>query len=83
MAYQVMFAGPALLHLNGLPGDAFDALVDRVVALVDQPWDATVAWPGDDSFYRETAFGDGRGFIGFYLDEAAKLIRIYRVVWAG
>jgi hypothetical protein len=71
------------VHRNGLPGDAFDALVDRVVGLADEPWDATVAWPGDDSFHRETAFGDGRGFISFYLDESAKVIRIYRVVWAG
>jgi hypothetical protein len=83
MTYRAIFAGPALVHLNGLLSDAFDALVDRVVALVEKPWDATVAWPGDDSSYRETGFGDGRGFIAFHLDEASKVIRIYRVVWAG
>lgn len=34
--------GGALVQQNGLPGDAFDALLERVIALVDEPWDATV-----------------------------------------
>jgi hypothetical protein len=34
MTYQVEFEGAALVQLNGLPSAAFDALVERVVALV-------------------------------------------------
>ena len=40
MTYRVEFDGAALVQLNGLPSAAFDALVQRVVALVEEPWDA-------------------------------------------
>jgi hypothetical protein len=83
VTYQVRFAGPALRQLDGLPKDAFDALVDRVVILLDEPWDATVMWPGNDPAYRETAFGAGLGFISFHADDTAELIRVFRIVWAG
>lgn len=42
VGYRVRFEGAALVQLNGLPAAAFDALVERVVALVDEPWDASV-----------------------------------------
>lgn len=40
MSYRVGFEGKALVQLNGLPPGAFDAMVERVVDLVDAPWDA-------------------------------------------
>jgi hypothetical protein len=63
VSYQVRFEGGALIQLNGLPPAAFDALVERVVALVDEPWDATVMPPGDDPAYRMTVFGSGNGLM--------------------
>jgi hypothetical protein len=36
MTYQVEFERAALVQLNGLPSTAFDALVERVVALVKE-----------------------------------------------
>ena len=46
MTYRVEFEGAALVQLNGLPSAAFDALVQRVVALVQEPWDADLIAPG-------------------------------------
>jgi hypothetical protein len=46
VSYSVRFEGAALVQLNGLPAAAFDALVERVVDLVDEPWDASVMPPG-------------------------------------
>jgi hypothetical protein len=46
VSYSVRFEGMALVQLNGLPGAAFDALLQRVADLVDEPWDATVMPPG-------------------------------------
>jgi hypothetical protein len=46
MTYRVEFDGAALVQLNGLPSVAFDALVQRVVALVEEPWDADLRRPG-------------------------------------
>jgi hypothetical protein len=48
VSYGVRFEGGALVQLNGLPADAFDALLERVVVLVDEPGDAAVIPPGVD-----------------------------------
>lgn len=77
------FEGDALVWLDGLPGAAFDAPVERVVGLVDGPWDAAVIPPGDDPAYRWTVFGAGFGLVSFRVDEAAGAIRIFDIQWAG
>jgi hypothetical protein len=60
MTYRVEFEGAVLVQVNGSPSAAFDALVERVVALVQEPWDADLMAPGDDPAYREASFGGGR-----------------------
>jgi hypothetical protein len=45
VTYRVRFEAYALVQLNGLPSEAFDALLDRVVELVEEPWDAIVMPP--------------------------------------
>jgi hypothetical protein len=57
MNYRVEFEGAALVQLNGLPSAAFDALVQRVVALVQEPWDADLISPGNHPAYRQVTFG--------------------------
>jgi hypothetical protein len=49
MNYRVEFEGAALVQLNGLPSAVFDALVQRVVALVQEPWDADLMAPGNEA----------------------------------
>ena len=83
MTYQVEFYGAALVQLNGLPSAAFDALVERVVALVDEPWDADLMAPGDDPAERQATFGEGYGLLSFYVDDAIELIRIFDIAWIG
>lgn len=46
MTYRAEFEGDALVQLNGLPQAAFDALLERVVVLVREPWDAERMAPG-------------------------------------
>ena len=81
MSYQVRFEGAALLQLNGLPPAAFNALVERVTDLVDEPWDAVVMPPGDDPAYRTTVFGSGYGLLTFHADDNAEIIRIFDITW--
>jgi hypothetical protein len=52
VSYRVAFEGKALVQLHGLPLAAFDALVERVVDLVDTPWDADLMNAGGDPAYR-------------------------------
>jgi len=77
----VEFHAAALAQLNGLPTEAFDALVARVAELVAAPWDAWIMQPGDPNF-RQTTF-HRFGLLSFYLDETEKLIRIFDVTWVG
>lgn len=83
MSYQIQFDGDALIQLRGFPTDAFEALLARVVELVDAPWDATVMPPGRDPAFRRTVFGNGLGLLTFYVDDAAELIRIFSIIWIG
>jgi len=42
VTYRVRFEAYALVQLHGLPTEAFDALLNRVVELVEAPWDRLV-----------------------------------------
>ncbi|MGH3319161.1 MAG: hypothetical protein ACRDN9_03090 [Streptosporangiaceae bacterium] len=84
MTYWVEFGGGAQVQFHSLPENARDALIERAVDLAERPWDgAVVRPPGDDARFRETVFGYGRGLLGVYLDEEAKTIRIFDIVWIG
>ena len=83
MTYRVRFEGRALVQLRGLPGEAFDALLERILELVDAPWDAVVIPPGDDPAYRRAVFGSGSGLLTFYADDTGELIRIFDLIWIG
>jgi hypothetical protein len=83
VTYQVRFDGNALIQLHGFPEDAFEALLARVLELVDAPWDATVMPPGDDPAFRRTVFGTGWGLLTFHADDDAELIRIFDIIWIG
>ena len=61
MTYRAEFDGAALVQINGLPSAAFDALVARVVTLVQEPWDADPLAPRGDPAYRQVIFGEGYG----------------------
>ena len=83
MTYRVEFDGTALVQLNGLPPAAFDALVQRVVALVEEPWDADLMAPRNDPAERQATFGEGYGLLSFHVDDADELIRIFDIAWIG
>lgn len=83
MSYSVGFEGKALIQLSGMPPDAFDAMVERVVDLVDAPWDADMMDPRGDPAYRQVVFGQGLGLLSFRVDDSAELIRIFDITWIG
>jgi len=83
MTYRIWFEGKALVQLNGIPEAVFDALVEKVIVLLDEPRDATVIQPGNDPAYRRTVFGAGYGLLSFRVDDAAGLIRVFDIAWIG
>jgi hypothetical protein len=83
VSYQVEFEGLALVQLNGLPPDAFDALVERVMVLVIAPWDAELMERDGDPARRQVVFGQGLGLLSFRVDDHVELIRIFDIAWIG
>ena len=51
--------------------------------LVDAPWDAYIAAPGDAPTLRETTFGGGRGLLSFRVDDDAEMIHVFAITWIG
>jgi hypothetical protein len=80
VTYRAEFEGPALVQLKWPAHGAFNALVDRVAVLADEPWDADLMTPGGDPAYRQATFGAGYGLLTFRADE---LLRIFDISWVG
>jgi hypothetical protein len=83
VSYRVEFGGGAQVQFHSLLEDAREALIERAAEIAERPWDAVVRPPGEDTRFRETVFGGGRGLFGFYVDEDSQLIRIFDVIWIG
>lgn len=58
--------------------------MNRIVRLVEEPWDAWLVEPKGQRPFRETTFGHQHtGLISFYVDDDAEIIYIFNLVWAG
>lgn len=84
MTYRVEFAATADAQLQGLPDDAFAALVDVLVKVSRDPWGQSAPErQDDDPAYRWAAYGLGLGLVSFYVDEQHQVVRVYDVTWIG
>lgn len=81
MNYDIDFHAAAAAQIPGLPEEAFAALVEELLVIGADPHRRGVSDPGDPR-YREQVFG-GRGLVSYVVDDAAKIVRVYSVVWAG
>ena len=67
--------------MRGLPSEVFDALARLMAWVCDDPYDRVVS-AQVGSGRRMAELGDS-GFITFGIDEDAKVIRVYDLVWTG
>lgn len=85
MSYRPILTGRALSQFHDLQQDAaaYRALMERLLRLVEEPWDAwPVRPPAGEPEFRETYFGEhGNGLISFYVDDATETVRILNLVW--
>jgi hypothetical protein len=79
VSYRVEFHATADAQLPGLPPDAFTALVDALVKIARDPRDSLATAEPD---YRQVVFG-GYGLCSFYVDESARTVRVFDVIWTG
>jgi hypothetical protein len=70
--------------MGGLPAEALDVLVQTMARICDDPCNRVVSMPvRDGSPAERMAELSDFGFIEFMVDEAAGLVRVYALVWAG
>lgn len=72
----------ALRQMYGLPEQAFEMLVTLLARICDDPYDPVFSAPAGVPRRRAADVGDF-GFIVFAVDEAAGLIRVFDLAWAG
>jgi hypothetical protein len=84
VTYRPWLAEQALRQMSGLPAEALDILVRTMARICDDPYNRVFSMPlhDDSPSERMAEFGDF-GFIEFVVDEAAALVRVYALVWAG
>ena len=78
------FHGRALYELNGLPEQVRNGpLLERVLQLLESPWEAVPAQPGQ-SLVRHAFFGeDDQGMLTFIVNEPTETLRIIDILWTG
>lgn len=84
MTYRPWLAEQALRQMGGLPAEALDVLVQTMARICDDPYNRVLSMPvrDDSPSERMAELGDS-GFIEFVVDEAAGLVRVYALIWAG
>jgi hypothetical protein len=67
---------------DGLPEHVRDGpLLERVLQLLESPWDAVPERPGQ-SFTRQAFFGkDDQGMLTFIVNEQTETLRIVDILW--
>jgi hypothetical protein len=83
VTYRPRLEQPVLRQMPGLPGDAFDLLVQTLARICDDPHDRLLSMPAGKtrvSVWPSSATG---GFIVFTVDDDAGLVRVYGLVWIG
>ena len=84
VSYRPWLEERALRQMGNLPAEALDVLVRALVRICEDPYDRlfSMAVRAEDPQERMAELGDF-GFIEFRVDEAAGLVHVLTVVWAG
>jgi len=84
VSYRPWLEEMALRQMGGLPSEVLDVLTRAMVRICEDPYDRVLSMPvrEDDPCERMAELGD-LGFIEFRVDEAARLVRVYALVWIG
>ena len=82
MTYRAELSGRALKQVHGLPGPAFDSLIAAMAEVTDYPDDPLRTFPTSDPYVRRVEFGDA-GLITYLINDAASVVIILDITWAG
>ena len=82
MTYRAELSGRALKQMQGLPGPAFDSLIEAVAEVTDYPDDPLRTFPTSDLYVRRVEFGDA-GLITYLISDGARIVIILDITWTG
>ena len=82
MTYRAKLSGRALKQMHGLPGPAFESLIEVMAEVVDYPDDPLRTFPTRDPYVRRVEFGDA-GLITYLINDGASTVIILDITWAG
>ena len=82
MTYRAELSGRALKQMRGLPGPAFDSLIEAMAEVIDYPDEPLRTFPTRDPYVRRVEFGDA-GLITYLINDAAGVVIILDITWAG
>jgi hypothetical protein len=80
--YRFRFEPPVLVQLNRFPAEALDGLISVMADITMYPDDPLRTRPGTRPGERWAEFGDA-GMITWEIDEAAQMVTVTDVTWAG
>jgi hypothetical protein len=63
VTYRAELSGRALKQMHGLPGSAFDSLIETMADVIDYPDDPLRTFPTSDPYVRRVEFGNA-GLLG-------------------
>jgi mRNA-degrading endonuclease RelE of RelBE toxin-antitoxin system len=82
VTYRAELSPRALKQMHGLPGPAFDRLIQVMAELVDYPDDPLRTFPTSDPYVRRAEFG-GAGLITYLINDSVGTVIILDVTWTG
>ena len=82
MTYRAHLSGRALKQMHGLPGPAFDSLIEAMAEVIDYPSDPLRTFPTSDPYVRRVEFGDA-GLINYLINDGASAVITLDLTWAG
>jgi hypothetical protein len=68
--------------MHGLPGSAFDSLIEAMAEVIDYPDDPLRTFPTRDPYVRRVEFGD-LGLVTYLINDATRTVIILGITWVG
>jgi len=82
VTYRAELSGRALKQMHGLPGRAFDSLIETMAEVIAYPDDPLRTFPTGDTYVRRVEFGD-LGLITYLVNDATEIVIILDITWVG
>jgi mRNA-degrading endonuclease RelE of RelBE toxin-antitoxin system len=82
VTYRAELSGRALNQIHGLPGPAFDSLIETMAEVTDYPDNPIRTFPTSDPYVRRVEFGDA-GLITYLINDGTSVVIILDIAWTG